>query len=204
MEKENEKKPVDVQGLLSLGYIYLLILGIIHNAVYYNLLDIQYLEHSSILDVLISPINVITSSLKSALIFLAIVVLSLLYVRGLIPLVVRWRRKQKKYQSGKKLDQINGLDHLAKNRYASLVIMAIFIFGYFVGFGYGRGIKYNLAIAENTIENDYRIDFINSKSIDVKILGKNSLNVFYISQGEKQISISPIDGNVMTIRKLSK
>jgi hypothetical protein len=202
MEASKTKKPVDFQELLSLGYIYLLILGIIHNAVYFNILDVNYLEHSSVLDVLISPISVITASLKSALIFFGIILISILYVKVLIPLVVKLRRKQKKYQSGKYLKKINDLEGLAKNSYALILIMGLFIFGYFIGFGYGRGMKYKSQIADNDIEITHKIEFINGKTINANVLGKNSLSVFYIEKGDEKVSVSPIDGNIMKIQKL--
>ncbi|WP_435412657.1 hypothetical protein [Psychroserpens mesophilus] len=202
MEETNSKKSIDVQEVLSLGYIYLLILGIIHNAIYFNLVDVNYLEHSSVLDVLISPISVITSSLKSSMTFLAIILISVIYVKVLIPLLVRLRRNKKKYQSGKHLKKINGLEAFSKNSYALLFIIALFILGYFLGFGYGRGMKNKTQIAENTIENTHKIEFINGKALNAKVLGKNSLSVFYIEKGDKKVSISPIDGNVLKIQKL--
>jgi hypothetical protein len=106
----SENSGFQIQEALSLGYVYLLILGIIHNAIYYNMLGVNYLEYSSILDVLISPVSVITSSLKSSIAFVAIILLSFIYVKILIPLLVKWRKKQKKYQQGEPLEKIQKLD----------------------------------------------------------------------------------------------
>lgn len=198
------KKPLGVQETLSLGYIYLLILGIIHNAIYYNSVDVNYLEYSSVLDVLISPISVITSSFKSLFVFIAIIIIGLVYLKLIIPLLVKWRRKQIKYQSGKNLKKINGLDSLSKNNYALLFIIGLFVFGFFIGLGYGRGTKNKKAIANNNIENNYKIDFVNGKSIEAKLIGKNSLNVFYIKKGDTTVSISPIEGNVMKLQKITE
>ena len=36
------------------------------------------------------------------------------------------------------------------------------------------------------------------------MLGKNSLYVFYVTQGNGEVSISPIDGNIKVIKKLKK
>jgi ABC-type Fe3+ transport system permease subunit len=198
----SENNGFQIQEVLSLGYVYLLILGIIHNAIYYNLLGVNYLEYSSILDVLISPVSVITSSLKSSIAFVAIIILSFIYVKILIPLLVKWRKKQKKYQEGKPLEKIQKLDEFSKNSYALLVIIALFVFGYFIGFGYGSGTKNKKLISENDIKHNYQIDFINGNSLEAKLLGKNSLNVFYIQKNEKTVTISPIEGNIESFKKL--
>ena len=204
MEETKQNKQLDVQNILSLGYIYLLVLGILHNAIYFNLIDVNYLEYSSVLDVLISPISVITSSLKSALVFIGIILISIIYVKVLIPLLVKWRRKQQKYQSGKYLKKVNDLDGFTKNNYALLMIMGLFVFGYFIGFGQGKGMKNKSLISENKVEHNYTIDFINGKTVEAKLLGKNSLNVFYIVKGDKTVSIAPIDGNIMKVQKIAK
>lgn len=189
----SENSGFQIQEALSLGYVYLLILGIIHNAIYYNMLGVNYLEYSSILDVLISPVSVITSSLKSSIAFVAIILLSFIYVKILIPLLVKWRKKQKKYQQGEPLEKIQKLDEFSKNSYALPLIIALFVFGYFIGFGYGAGIKNKKRIAANEIEHNYQIEFRNGNTLETKLLGKNNLNVFYIQKDEKTVSISPIE-----------
>ncbi|MDT0558782.1 hypothetical protein RM697_08990 [Ichthyenterobacterium sp. W332] len=203
-EKTKNTNSPSIQEILSIGYIYILILGIIHNAIYFNLIDVNYLEYASVLDVLISPVSVITSNMKSLLAFIFIIVLAILYTKVIVPLVVKWRRKNPKYQEGKKLKSINTLESMAKSNYALFTMMALFIFGYFIGFGIGHGGKIKDSIANDTIEHNIKVEYINGETKDVKLIGKNSLNIFYIQKGDKTVSISPIEGNVMKIQKLAE
>ena len=61
-------KSFTIQEYLSLGYLYLLILGVISDAIYYQFLHINILHYTTVLDVLLSPIARITSHLLIPLI----------------------------------------------------------------------------------------------------------------------------------------
>jgi len=63
----------EIQGFLSVGYIYLIVMGILNETLYYSQIGIDILNYSSILDVLISPISRLTSSISRLLIFIIIV-----------------------------------------------------------------------------------------------------------------------------------
>ena len=53
----------EIQGFLSIGYVYLIVMGILNETLYYNQIGIDILNYSNILDVLISPISKLTSSI---------------------------------------------------------------------------------------------------------------------------------------------
>ncbi|NJK83951.1 MAG: hypothetical protein HC912_09240 [Saprospiraceae bacterium] len=55
-----------VQDYLSIGYLYLLILGILSDSIYYGMLGINILSYSTILDVLLSPIVKLTDNILLA------------------------------------------------------------------------------------------------------------------------------------------
>jgi hypothetical protein len=52
----------EVQRILTLAYFYLILMGILNESLYYNQLDITILNHSDVLDILISTIAKMTSS----------------------------------------------------------------------------------------------------------------------------------------------
>ena len=56
MEKEElankERNQISIQDYLSLGYIYLVVAGILFDATFYGILGINIIHYSSILDVL--------------------------------------------------------------------------------------------------------------------------------------------------------
>jgi len=42
------------------------------------------------------------------------------------------------------------------------------------------------------------------KEVEVKLIGSNSQYIFYVLENDNEVSISPIQGNVKTIKKLPK
>ncbi|QHC84396.1 hypothetical protein AS589_06150 [Empedobacter brevis] len=64
-----------LQRLLPFGYIYLVIMGIIKESIFYYQLDINILKFSSIMDILISPIAEITAHPFLLLFFIVLVLL---------------------------------------------------------------------------------------------------------------------------------
>lgn len=206
MENKSQKNKgnLDVQSMLSLGYVYVLFLGIIHNALYYGYVDVNYLEYTSILDVLLSPVSIITSSLKALLAFLGAIIVALLYVKIILPRIIKRSRNKKKYESGKKLEQLNKWDKASKSNFILIFFGTLYLFGFFIGLGHGRGSRNKVRLANNDIKNNYRIEFNNGNEIEVRLIGKNSLNVFYLQKDKKHVLISPIDGNIRTMQKLEE
>ena len=51
-----------VQNLLPLGYLFLILLGIAKESIFYYQLGINIVRYSSIMDILISPVAAITSN----------------------------------------------------------------------------------------------------------------------------------------------
>jgi len=91
---------MNIQDYLSLGYIFLLILGVFHDTIYYKFLGINILEYSSVLDVLISPVSVIAGNLKLAVALIGAIIFAILY-KNVIPLYYTYLSKKKKYQTEK-------------------------------------------------------------------------------------------------------
>ena len=75
MSMENQlvepKSQGSIQDYLSLGYIYLLTLGILREVIYFGFLDVNILSFSNVLDVILSPL-VLMSEKPKVVIFLFI------------------------------------------------------------------------------------------------------------------------------------
>ncbi len=67
-----------IQGLLPVGYLYLILLGLLKEGVMYYQLGLNVLKYSSLTDILISPISDLSSS--PALIVLVISVCVLFFI----------------------------------------------------------------------------------------------------------------------------
>ena len=53
---------LNIQEILSLGYVYLLVLGVISDVIFYSFFDLKIVAYSSILDILLAPIGILTES----------------------------------------------------------------------------------------------------------------------------------------------
>lgn len=208
--KENASKTkkaskLEIQDYLSLGYVFLLILGVLHQTIYYKYLGVNILEYASILDVLLSPVSVLTSDSKLLIGMSICLVLASLYARFL-PKYYIWLSKKKRYQSGKRKERIEKSlkTFQAGSGQLVLVMMMLFVIGGYVGFGFGKGSRTKAKIENGEIELSHQITFEDQETIHVKMLGKNSLYVFYITDNSKEVSIAPIDGNIKLIKKIGE
>ena len=64
----------DLQKLLPFGYLFLVILGIARESIFYNQLGINILNYSTIMDILISPVSILTSHPLVFIIFILMIV----------------------------------------------------------------------------------------------------------------------------------
>ena len=201
-EKHTESK-YNLQDYLSLGYVYLLVLGVFHQAIYYKFLDINILEYTSILDVLISPISIITSDFKIAIALVFAVLFGLLYK---IILLIHYKKlaKKEKYKSGKNKEKIDKSLAGVKSNTFTVFITGLMVFSVFIGLGTGRGSKIKKKINNGDIELSHEIVFQDNSSKTVTVVGKNSLNIFYVLKGNKEVTIIPIERNIKSIKKLKK
>ena len=201
-ETQKESK-YNLQDYLSLGYIYLLVLGVFNQAIYYKFLNINILEYSSILDVLISPISIITGDLKIAAALVFAILFGLLY-KVVLPKYYNWLSKKEKYKSGKNKEKIEKSLAGVKSNGFTVFIVGLMIFSVFIGLGTGKGGKIKSLIEKGELELSHKIEFQDNSSQEVRIVGKNSVNVFYVLKDAKEVTISPIEGNIKSIEKLKK
>lgn len=191
-----------IQEILSLGYVYLLVLGIFHNSIYYGYLGINILDYSSILDVLLSPISVMLSSKLLFFTVDALIVVCVLYA-VYMPKFLNWSKQFKRNQTEEKLAKIDKTIESLKSPNTVIYMSALMVFSMFIGLGIGKGYKRAEQIKKKEIKVDHEIVFSDGQTQRVKILGKNSLNVFYVDESGNEMLISPIEGNIKTIRNIS-
>lgn len=178
--------------LLPLGYLYLLLLGIASQSIRYGMLDINYLDYSDLLDVLISPVALVTGNPLLLIALLSVSVLLLPYLW-----FVRWlsrRRQQVKREGGlleRPLIQI------------WLMACALALLCGFLGHGAGSGRSTAERLSEGRINLDYRLTFSDGQSVDVDLIGKNSGFVFYVLEGQRHVTVSPITANIRSIGRAS-
>lgn len=194
MNKE-EKSP-DFQSFLSIGYLYLIFLGILNETLFYNQVGVEVLKYSSILDVLISPISNLTSG--AALFFLLALVASIIFM----PHYIAKNRHKKWAQNSFKADPSQDLETATKGLFQFLVVMAAFgLFGLFVGRGASGGYKMAKLINNNELEYNDKVTFLSGDTQEVEVIGKNSSYLFYASKGNSTVKVSPISGAIKSIEE---
>lgn len=194
-------KSLALQDYLSIGYIFLLVLGVVHETIYYKFLGVNILEYSSILDVLISPIAVMSGNLALAVAVIAALFFSHFYL-WLTPRYFNYLSKKKKYQQGAHKLKLDKYQQMIKNQNGKLLIMAVFVISLFIGLGVGRGHKTKERIESNEIKMTHQIHFERGGKQKINMLGKNSLYIFYVGAGMEEVSIAPIQGNIRLIQKI--
>ncbi|WP_108805386.1 hypothetical protein [Aquimarina sp. Aq107] len=198
---ENIKKPAFLKGSIQeyiyLSYLYLLIVGTLSYSIYYAFLGINIIKYSTLLDILLSPIVILTDNIKIPL-FMGGYIL-------IIIIVIWWSQKRIKKNLKKEVTQER--QSKLKKKYASLqyikfLIPIIGTLGFYIGYALGGGYKTNNKIKTGDFKVNKLIEFTDGNMQKVKLIELNSLYVFYVSENEKKVSISPISGNIKTIHNL--
>jgi len=183
------------QEILSIGYLYLIAIGVLSETFYYKQIGIDILSYSTILDVLISPLVQITSSFGSV-----IGIGMLIFFIFRLPSFLVKRRHTKWVQKSVKIEE-SASDEEAKNNLlrAFMLFFALLLFGFFIGTGIGSGLRLTKKIENGELSYGDQIEFISNEKINVEIVGINSAYVFYMEKGASNVKITPISGIVKTI-----
>jgi len=203
VQQENkETKPRGIQDYLSLGYLYLLVLGIFKDALYYGHLGINIINYASVQDILLSPIIHLTSDIKRFLIFfvgIPLIALGIGYVAKKYHDTNKnkdWYRAKKNFEKwDKQYDEEN-----TKIFFISVMLFAMF--GAFIGFGLGSGQKKAEKLSAQKLEMNHQITFADNKILKVNLLGHNSEYLFYAAENDTTVTIVPIQGNIKKIENL--
>ncbi|MEM9822511.1 MAG: hypothetical protein AAF985_15625 [Bacteroidota bacterium] len=194
-----EERTLRTQDYLSLGYIYLVTLGILKDSIYYGFLGVNIISYSNILDVLLSPIAYLSRhpGVSAALLLLFLWLM-------IQPQLHQKYRGQKWYQkifNVEKRDQI----YAQSNAFPKEIIFIFFLFitSFFIGTGLGGGYRMKNKIKKESLEMTNVLYFNDDTKMKVNIIGQNSNYVFYVSVGTKTIAISPISGNIKSIGEIA-
>ena len=182
-----------IQAILPLGYLYLVVLGILKETVFFYQIGINILNYSSIMDILISPI---ATCLSNPLIFIAVI--SFFVFCYYLPTILynyghkSWIKKTFELKKNK-----NDLPDEEIKSYYNLVsfkFLAVGLLSFYLGIGLAEGYFTSNRIQNNKLHYDYRLYYNTGESEIVSVLESNSVYYFYVSKGEKTVKIAPIGG----------
>lgn len=185
----------DIQGFLSIGYLYLILLGIASDTAFYSLIGINILSFSDILDVLISPLVHLTKNVVFP-VFIGMIIISSYLLRHKIT-----EKLEQKKTVATPEEKENAEQAVQKSHRWLLFISAV-IFAAYLGLGIGAGLSMREKLHHGRIVPDHRITFASGETKDVKLIGNNSGYLFYVPEGGKNPVISPITDHMQHLERL--
>ena len=180
-----------IQILLPLGYLYLILLGLLNESIQYHQLGINILNYSSITDILISPISEIFSSPK--LIIVIVVLFGFFFVIQFL-LVKNSHTTLAQKILGNRFNQDTGKKEIQKFIFPFVIMaVALELLAIFVGLGIAGGDKISKKISKNDFSYNYTLNFSSGKSKNVYMFDLNSTYCFYVTKENKHIQIAPVE-----------
>ncbi len=187
-----------IQDYLALGYLYLIVLGILSDSIFYRFLGINILNYTSFLDIIISPISALTG--KMLMLIAILLIVGLCY--GMLAFS-RYRhlknRHKESYQQKYDMEKLDKINRPENMRRAFLIILTIATLSFYGGAGVGKGYRYNELLKKGELECRHYLFFNKTDSLKVRLIGQNSLYIFYAEEGKKSVSISPVQGVIQRI-----
>jgi len=191
-----------LQEYLSLGYIYLILLGLVGDVVYYKFLGINILSYSTISDVLMAPINTLVYDFRVLVLVTLTIALGYFFYTRLAP-AFHFKIREKDWYKKSVLDMEQTDRHFLEARAGKRPdVLLIFLPLLFVGLKIGSGSSTRERIAKGDTKASHTVVFNDNTSKNIKIIGQNSSYIFYLLEAQKDILITPISGNVKEIRIL--
>lgn len=185
-----------IQNLLPLGYLFLVILGIVKESLFYYQIGINIVKYSSIMDILISPIAAITSH---PIFFITILLLFVFCFK--LPQILLKNEEKKwvhKLFGSKYIKPEYNKNEISENKrvdyYNNVAIefFGIFLISIFLGYGFADGRYISQKIKNNKIDYNYKLNYTNDESENVYIIGSNTAYYFYLSEGDPIVKIAPV------------
>ena len=190
---------LSLQEYLSLGYIYLILLGLISDVIYFKFLGINILSYSAISDVLMAPVNTLVDDLRIFALVVVVIIGAYFYATKWMPaLHNRLKPKlwyQKLVRDMEKTDRTYA-ELKTKKRFDFLLV---FLTAVFLGLKIGAGTAIKAKLANGKVQSTHNIVFSDDSEKKVNIIEQNSSYLFIVYEGQTDITIMPISGNVKTI-----
>jgi len=182
-----------VQSLLPLGYLFLVILGIVKETISYYQIGINIIRYSSIIDILISPLAAVTSHP----IFFITVLLLFIFCYHLPQILLKNEGKIGLHKFvGVDTTKISNLSESKKIDYyttISIKFLSTFLISIFLGYGFADGRSIAVKIKDKTLNYDYKLNYSDGNSEQVYIIGSNTAYYFYVTKGQQIVKIAPVN-----------
>lgn len=197
-----KKKKLDLQDVFYIFYLYLIILGIVSDAIFYGIFGVSYLNYTTILDALISPISLLINNWKISASLGFMFWLMYLYFTKWMFKFYAYLRVKKWYQKVYDIEKWDKkYEMLAKKKSVIPGMMFIF-FLLFISMRTGMAVGMKHKYQTKEVIPNYTLVFKDNTKLDVRKVGQNSAYFFYFIPGEKVITATPISDNLKQIKTI--
>lgn len=140
----------NIERLLPFGYLFLVLIGIVKQSVFYNQFGINILDYSSLMDILISPISDLTSHL---FIFIPLLGFILLFYFLFRYLAKHYNKPsvQKFYKIPKQVESMTEEEIQLHFGNKFLLFSSTMLLFFFLGIGIGNGKKQQIKLKAVTL-----------------------------------------------------
>lgn len=202
--ENTSSKNWSIQDYLSLGYLFLLTLGIARNVIYYSFLDINIINYSDLMDILLSPISFLAGDIIIPIILISIIIIFIVLFTIVFPKLHQKLRTKKWYNKYYDVSKIDKKYQNPTDYKLIIMLTAYFITSFFLGTGIGSGVKKSKILKSKEFKISHKITFNDDKLLNVKMFGQNGSFIFYALKNTDKIIVSPIANNIIKIEKLDE
>lgn len=200
----SSEHPFSIQEYLSLGYLFLILLGILDQIIYYKFLNINIVRYLSIQDVLLSPASTLFQDVWVIFFFLLIIIFAYYYNRWMYKLVAQHQNKSWSWIfKGMDKDYSPYASGVQKKKQMIQFIFVVFASAY-LGIRIGTGNSVQKRIETGNFKISHQLQLTDSSTKNVYVVGQNSMYLFYVAEQDSVVTVMPIADQIRTIRKLRK
>ena len=198
------KEKLGLQDYFYIGYLYLIILGIVSDAIFYGIFGVSYLNYTTILDALISPISLLANNWVLSLFLIVMFWLLYMYYTKWMLKIYKKLRVKKWYQKIYNIEKWDKRYETLNDKKNIVPAMMVLFFFLFVSMRTGMGIGMNQKYKTKDATPNYTLIFKDNTQINVRKVGQNSAYFFYFIPGEKVLTATPISDNLKQIKRFKK
>ena len=193
-------KRFGIQEYLSVGYIFLIVLGLVSETIFYRFLGVDYLQYISITDTILSPISLLANNWSLSVILMICSTFLYFYIKNSDK--INEKLKKIKWLKKRVGSKTNGVEY--NNKSAFIFSVLFMISSLLIGFRLGMGIKYRGHLLDGKLENNITLVFKDNSQLKVSQIGQNSAYIFYVEEGNKYVTVTPILENIKQIKTIQK
>jgi hypothetical protein len=183
-----------LQDYLSLGYLFLILLGLLDNLIYFETLGINILNYTSISDILITPLSTVFGNYKIT--FIIIITLILFYY--LLKKIIKYAQIKKREEAARDNKEYQ---EIAFEPLTAILFLFICLF-LGLNIGFTKRVKSDIESGNFTANKTIILNDNTQK--DVYIVGHNSTYLFFVEKNSKDIQVMPISGNVKMMKNIRR